>query len=277
MKSHINEKDSSLENKSEKDLQSKIIRGNSLITELEVKGEAQSKNKQEKNIQNNLDVKDNSNRGVAQNLGNIENSAEINDKKESDEKIPNINNNKKDAKEKGKMQLNSKGNSSLEIHKIESWPLEKKEKKVKKKKSQKEIKKDKICLKETEKEKIWEKEIYLNNNFENLELIEIIKGFKNKTNQKYTNNVNIKHIYPESFENFKFEIMNNFIFIPQIDNNDDGDKLKSENGEIFNISSNHSRYNRTLNFLNEDLTNNAVIYHPPFTYHYPTTNYITNI
>lgn len=71
--------------------------------------------------------------------------------------------------------------------------------------------------------------------------------------------------------------MNNFIFIPEIDNNDDGDKLKSENGEIFNISSNHSRYNRSLNFLNENLTNNAVIYHPPFTYHYPTTNYITNI
>lgn len=125
MKSHIKEKDSSLENKSEKDLQSKIIKDNSLITELEVKGKAQSKNEQEKKIQNNLDVEDNSNRRVDQNLWNIENSS----KKKSDEKITNINNNKKDTKEKGKIQLNSIGNSSLGIHKIESWPLEKKEKK----------------------------------------------------------------------------------------------------------------------------------------------------
>ena len=124
-----------------------------------------------------------------------------------------------------------------------------------------------------------EKKFYLNYNFENFELIEKIKDHKNKGNQNYSNNINIKNVYPEYFENFKFEIMNSE-FIPKIDN-DNGDKLNLEDEEILsNISSNHSRYNQRLNILNDDLTNYAVGYHPPFRpfiYYYPNTNYTTNI
>ena len=79
--------------------------------------------------------------------------------------------------------------------------------------------------------------------------------------------------------NLKLWILNSE-FIPKIDN-DDGDKLNLENEEILShISSNHSRYNHRLRFLNNDLTNYAVGYHPPFRpfiYYYPNTNYTTNI
>ena len=124
-----------------------------------------------------------------------------------------------------------------------------------------------------------EKKFYLNHNFEDFELIEKIKGSENKENQNYVNKLNIKHAYPELFENFNFDFLN-FEFIPKIVHIDDGDKVNLNNEEIFNISSNHSRDKQKLNSLNEGLTNYAVGYHPPFrrfVYYYSGTNYTNNI
>ena len=178
-------------------------------------------------------------------------------------------------------------NSQKDIKKKEEKIFEiTKEKKLKIKEKRKnifEIKKEKNCRKEIAKKKIFKTqktktgqkrvkkkkkfETFISSPFyEEMELNEISKVFVNKKNQKYAN-INIKPVYPELF-NFKFPIFDS-LFIPQIDN--DEEKLNSE--DVINVSSNHSRYNMTLNFANEELTNSNFSYHPLFIYFYPTTNY----
>lgn len=259
-------KDSSLKNKLEEGPQKKII-GNDLPTELNIIREGQSKKEQEKIILNNF--YEENKEGVSPYLMKILDSAdhekEEYDKKESEKKT-----NIKNCKEKNEKKFNSKENSSLKIYKIKSQSIEK-EKKIKKQKNEKKI--------YFEKKKVVEKKFYLNHNFEDFELIEKIKGSENKENQNYVNKLNIKHAYPELFENFNFDFLN-FEFIPKIAHIDDGDKVNLNNEEIFNISSNHSRDKQKLNSLNEGLTNYAVGYHPPFrrfVYYYSGTNYTNNI
>lgn len=183
------------------------------------------------------------------------------------------NNSQKDIKKKEE--------KKFEIKKEKKWKIEEKRKNIF------EIKKEINCRKEIDKKKIFKTqkiktgqkrvkkkkkfETFISSSFyEEMELNEISEVFVNKINQKYEN-INIKPVYLKLF-NFKFPIFDS-LFIPQIDN--DEEKLNLD--DVINVSSNHSRYNMTLNFANEERTNSYFSYHPLFIYSYSTTNYSSNI
>lgn len=115
------------------------------------------------------------------------------------------------------------------------------------------IKKIKVTKKRAKKKK--KSELSSKIDFEEMELNNIIKGPKNKTNQNFVNinNSKVQELLNAIIYDYSFK------FIPQAEDND-GDKLNLKDLEIIrNISSNSFRINRAINI-----------------YIYPTTNYSSN-